>query len=173
MSFGGIDYDADELNELHRRYEIGDRIINKDIYISKTISPVICYSHIDLSGSEYSFNKVEFKEDVCLYLEKIKALCDNSIEELLNKDTKREWHLFPTRGKKIITELKRHFDVKKIDQDRVPEIYHFALYTDQDKADKETGKRSPRIHFIVGNHGMLYPLFYDPYHEINSMPENR
>ncbi|MBQ9077396.1 MAG: hypothetical protein IJY31_06090 [Muribaculaceae bacterium] len=165
MKFGGIDYDADELNELHRKYKIGDKIIDSDIYISKIISPVICYSHVDLSGGKFSFNQELFGKDSHNYFEKIKALCDNSIDGLLNEDNNGVWHLHPTRGKNILNELKRHFNKKNIDN--LPEIYHFALYTDKDIADKSTGKRSPRIHFIVGSHGMLYPLFYDPYHEIN------
>lgn len=171
MSFGGIDYDADDISDLHRKYKIGDKTIDSDIYISKITPPVICYSYIDLSGGRYSFNQKLFSEDYHIYFERIKELCDNSIESLSNGETNRDWHLFPTRGVNIINELKRHFKKERISH--IPEIYHFALYTDQDKADKETGKRSPRIHFIVGNHGMLYPLFYDPYHEINSMPKNR
>lgn len=165
MNFGGIDYDADELNELHRKYKIGEKIVDSDIYISKISMPVICYSYIDLSGGEYSFNQALFSEDYHIYFERIKELCDNTIDSLSKRDPKRVWHLFPTRGVNIINELKRHFKKDKISP--LPEIYHFALYTDKDSADKNIGKRSPRIHFIVGSHGMLYPLFYDPYHEIN------
>lgn len=118
-----------------------------------------------MSGGKYSFNQKLFSEDYHIYFKRIKELCDNSIESLSNGDANRVWHLFPTRGGNIVKELKRHFNKERIHP--IPEIYHFALYTGEDMADKETGKRAPRIHFLVGSNGMIYPLFYDPYHEIN------
>ena len=50
----------------------------------------------------------------------------------------------------------------------VPEIYHFALYTVKNGlADRTSDIRSPRIYFVLGDYGRIYPLFFDPYHELN------
>lgn len=41
------------------------------------------------------------------------------------------------------------------------------LYTDRKQmASRESGVRSPRIYFMQGSYGVIYPLFFDPYHEI-------
>ena len=34
------------------------------------------------------------------------------------------------------------------------------------KNTRENGVRSPRIYFMQGLYGVIYPLFFDPYHEI-------
>ncbi len=52
----------------------------------------------------------------------------------------------------------------------LPEIYHFALYTAENEvADRTKGIRSPRIYFVLADYGRIYPLFFDPYHELNPM----
>lgn len=48
-----------------------------------------------------------------------------------------------------------------------PIIYHFALYTSKQQADRNKDIRSPRVYFMLGTYGFIYPLFFDPYHEIN------
>ena len=41
------------------------------------------------------------------------------------------------------------------------------LYTDRKQmASRKSGVRSPRIYFMQGSYGVIYPLFFDPYHEI-------
>ena len=51
--------------------------------------------------------------------------------------------------------------------DGQPIIFHFGLYTDKKHmASRETGARAPRIYFMQGLYGVIYPLFFDPYHEI-------
>ena len=51
--------------------------------------------------------------------------------------------------------------------DGQPIIFHFGLYTDKKHmASRETGVRAPRIYFMQGLYGVIYPLFFDPYHEI-------
>ena len=49
-----------------------------------------------------------------------------------------------------------------------PLIFHFALYTDEKVvANRNKNTRAPRIYFMLGKNGVIYILFFDPYHEIN------
>ena len=50
----------------------------------------------------------------------------------------------------------------------VPPFFHFALYQDKGTmGNRISGVKSPRIYFFIGDNATLYPMFYDPYHEIN------
>lgn len=74
--------------------------------------------------------------------------------------------------------LRRHFALHKplkviIDKLQLgitagqPIIFHFGLYTDKkEMALRERNVRSPRIYFMQGLYGVIYPLFFDPFHEI-------
>lgn len=55
---------------------------------------------------------------------------------------------------------------KPLSPECIPSFYHFALYTNEESSRK-SGIKSPRIYFFIGGNGVIYPLFYDPYHEIN------
>jgi hypothetical protein len=48
-----------------------------------------------------------------------------------------------------------------------PIIFHFHLYNaDGQMASRQTGIRAPRVYFMQGTYGVIYILFFDPYHEI-------
>lgn len=81
----------------------------------------------------------------------------------------QDWHLNQTRGKNIREAIQKHFMISNLFE--MPEIFHFALYPKklQHNADRYNKIKNPRVHFVVGSNGMIYPLFYDPYHEINPM----
>jgi len=49
-------------------------------------------------------------------------------------------------------------------------VYHFGLYECESKqASRATGERSPRVYFMLGTNGFIYPLFFDPFHELNPL----
>lgn len=83
----------------------------------------------------------------------------------------QEWHLNQTRGKNIREAIKNNFKIS--DKFEMPEIFHFALYPKnlQKTPNREMEIKNPRVHFLVGANGMIYPLFYDPYHELNPISQ--
>lgn len=167
MYFNDSDFEADELNEIHETYDFDAPPSNKDIAQTKVTKPVVCYDLIDLSNSNYSFSQTCFDaKDVEAYFNRMKKLCSSNIEDIINNG-ERDWHLCPTKGRNIETEIKRITNNPRLNQ--FPEIMHFALYTSKGMASRQSGVKSPRIHFLVGRNGMICPIFYDPFHEMNPM----
>lgn len=158
-----FDFDIDEIENVHKRYEWGN-ISNDSIAISIKVRPVICYDLIDLDTTAYSFHQSCFDNaDIKEYFSSLKYISQHTIDDLIqNSDYKFHFHKSQIRGilKNILRQLHNNNDI-------FPEIYHFALYTSSTKANRNNGIKSPRIYFVVGYSGMIYPLFYDPYHEIN------
>lgn len=91
------------------------------------------------------------------------------INDLLD-EKKQEWHLNPNdyqrdrRFREFVNNALKRTSNLKIES--TPSFYHFALYTN-DNASRDTNIKSPRIYFFFGKDATIYPLFYDPYHEIN------
>lgn len=158
------DFDENELNGFHETYNFNQPPSNQEIAQSKTVKPVISYDLADMESPTFGFCQDCFDaKDAMKYFEFMKSLCLSCLEDLRDSDD-RELHLFPTKGRNIANELRRINNGKNLVQ--FPEIMHFALYTNKD-ANRATQVKSPRIHFMVGARGIIYPLFYDPYHEMN------
>lgn len=167
-----FDFDEESLCDLHKDFKVGDKITNEKIAASKKVPNLVSYSMVNLSDSNYGFNHPNFDEkDALYYLNRMKILSTKSISEIRDSDKNLDWHLHKTNGRNIIESVKEHFNVKKLND--MPEIYHFALYPrhKQTKADKSNKIKNPRIHFVIGYYGIIYPLFYDPYHEINPLSQ--
>lgn len=46
-------------------------------------------------------------------------------------------------------------------------VFQFGLYTDKARrAGREDGVKAPRVFCMLGYNGVVYPLLYDPYHEM-------
>lgn len=172
MNWGGSDFESDieDIRDLHKPYKIGDKIDNSSIKDTKSIPTIINYAHIDLTNSKYGFGQIEFdNNDAVQYLSRMQTLCSKSIFSIKDKESSQEWHLNQTKGLNIKQAIDTHFNIRNKTVN-YPEIFHFALYHKENQpplADRTKGIKNPRIHFIVGNHGIIYPLFYDPYHEMN------
>ncbi|MEY8687075.1 hypothetical protein AB9N12_13390 [Bacteroides sp. AN502(2024)] len=162
------DFDIEDIEEFHQRYTWGEGLSNESIYNSKQTLPVICYDLIDLDKTKYHFLQDCFdNKDIKSYFKAIKYISKHTLDELLEENN-HEFHFYKSeiRGnlRKVLRELHGEISNNII----YPEIYHFALYTNKETlADRKSNIKSPRIYFLVGAHGMLYILFYDPYHEIN------
>lgn len=172
MSFDGFDYefDPEELENLHRRFQFGQKISNSSIALTKEVPPVICYSLINIADNNYGFGQSEFDHlDAKCYFERMRTLSTKSIFDIIDDEDydPQDWHLNQTRGKNIREAIKKHFNLQE--NFEMPEIFHFALYPKRMQRTPDRSKmiKNPRVHFIVGANGMLYPLFYDPYHELN------
>lgn len=136
-------------------------------YYSKT--PLFSYDFIDLNITGYHFHQDCFDtNDVHQYFKMVKHLSRNSINDLLNNsDYKKHFHIYSIpKGKlrELVVKISGKHGLK---DEQLPSVGQFALYTNQNGyADRTSGEKSPRIFFMVGDHAILYLLFYDPYHEI-------
>ena len=135
-----------------------------DIRLSKKVPIVVSYELIDLGKTDYHFFQGFTLEDTRQYFEKMQIMACRSIDDIVDISD-HTWHFKESCFKgNLKKELMKLFPGCEKDP---PIVYHFALYTDPDKADRETGKRSPRVYFMLSRNGIILPLFFDPYHEIN------
>lgn len=154
--------DAEQIEAIHKAYDIRDSLTNEDVQLSMNVHIVVCYDYIQLEGDygfHYNFESTDAKE----YFSKMKDFSGNSLNTILDTfDYTYHFHKTPIR-KGIKRELAKVFG-NKINYDDLV-LYHFALYT-QENANRLTNIKSPRVHFLIGRYGMIYILFYDPYHEL-------
>lgn len=155
-------------------YLFGETIDDKLYYKAKDSISKVSYKYIDLGSTEYNFCRPEFdNKDITRYFILMQEFTSNSFNTLY-EERDREWHLHPNdygKDKRFRELVNKAFG---LDEDLKiecrPSFYHFALYTPKGgKSATTEGLKSPRIYFFVGSDGVIYPLFYDPYHEINPM----
>ena len=158
-----IELTEDDLFDIHEKLDIDCTVSNQDLCLSQQVPVVVCYDLADLEDTPYHFKQVFHHRDTQMYFERMKDICQGTIRDLFDKPY--DWHFRRNEVKGI---LKR--ELQKVNPDVVkgnPMIFHFALYTTPGGADRKKDIRSPRIYFMLGVNGMIYPLFFDPYHEIN------
>ncbi len=138
-------------------------ISNADVRNSCQLPIRISYEYADTGNSVYGFDQAFTLEDSRNYFSCMKYISGKTIDELLLDDNFR---------------LRRHSSLHKplrevlgkLSADIVkgePIIFHFGLYTQKtEMASRAKDIRSPRIYFMQGLYGVIYPLFFDPYHEI-------
>jgi len=156
-----IDIQPDELARLNTPDSFKNSLSYDDVQLSKDLPIVVKYDYIDLNVTDYHFK-----------------------QKFLLRDTQecvRDWH--HTSGRKrrflltrctIITRLVTkgisRNNVIMPDAEESMIVYHFGLYECESKqASRATGERSPRVYFMLGTNGFIYPLFFDPFHELNPM----
>ena len=101
------------------------------------------------------------------YFERMKAFSGMTINEIIDQGF-HPWHFYRTNIKGIIKKVFDSIDPKIAKAN--PMIFHFALDPScKTEADRVNGLRNARIYFMVGYNGMIHPLFFDPYHELNPM----
>lgn len=149
-------------------YKFGSKI--DDIEFSDALNnpSLISYRYIQIYDTDYHFTQSCFdNNDIVAYFKFMQMLSCVPFKVLCGKKEK-DWHLNPSyyRGnlKRLVNEIFNNG--KTLREECVPTFYHFALYT-KENASKENGIKSPRIYFFIGDNATIYPLFYDPYHEIN------
>lgn len=153
-------------DDIHGVHEVGERLSIEDTRLTKEVPIVISYELADMTDTDYHFRQ-EFKlEDTRAYFGAMKNISCHSINELID-ESEHSFHFYRSMVNQRMKELLLKLDPKAQPDYESTFIYHFALYTDPDGASRETGKRSPRIYFMLGRYGMIFPLFFDPYHEIN------
>lgn len=158
-----IDLEEEDLAVLNSPQSISTRMKNVELAMSHKLPVVISYANLDLSKTDYHFRQEFTLRDTQEYFSMMKKISNSTIDDWLENPHEHHFRRTPIRGnlakalKKLCPEC----------LEANPMIYHFALYTDKDGADRKSGRRSPRIYFMLGLYGRIYILFFDPYHEIN------
>ena len=151
--------------DIHGLAEVGEKLSIEDTRLSRNVPIVISYELADIDKTEYHFLQ-EFKwDDTKAYSRIMKNISCRSINDIIDEsDHSLQFYRSGVSGR--IKDL-----LKRLNPDCDPGdatlIYHFALYTDKSGASRASGRRSPRVYFMLGRNGMIYTLFFDPYHEIN------
>lgn len=138
-------------------------ISNDDVRCSCRLPLRISYEYLDMGNTKYGFNQSFTMEDTQAYFGNMKYLSGKTIDELIDDG-----------GFRLRRHPALHKSLRNILSDLTPEIlegdpiiFHFPLYTHKkEMAAEEKGIRSPRVYFMQGLYGVIYPLFFDPYHEI-------
>jgi len=135
----------------------------EDIRNSSQLPVRISYEYLDMGKTDYGFNQQFTEKDILSYFQNMKYVSSKTIDELVDDEN------FSIRRHASLHKPLRDI-LDKVSPEIVkgqPMIFHFGLYTDKnDIASRNTGVRSPRIYFMQGLYGTIYPLFFDPYHEI-------
>lgn len=171
FDFGSSDEDFNV-----KQFDFGSKIDNDRMsFMNSSHKLSVNYRYLDLSITEYKFIGNEFDIlEIEKYFTVMKHICSSTFDSLRNSQTANDGsrlHFFPSRYsqcRKLRMAVEKLLGKKCTNAENTPEFYHFALYTDTNgNADRNTGVKSPRIHFFVGDDATIYPLFFDPYHEIN------
>lgn len=162
MSIEIFDDDIEQLRD-DLSVEPWNVISNDDVRNSCLLPIRISYEFVDMGDTEYGFNQNFSEKDTFEYFDCMKYISGRTIDELLMDDGFRL-----RRHSALHKPLKSALDKLELGiTEGQPIIFHFGLYTDKKQiASRESGVRSPRIYFMQGLYGVIYPLFFDPYHEI-------
>lgn len=153
-------------DDIHPITYLDDKLSFEDSKLALDVPMVISYELIDLNDTDYHFKQEFTLKDTQRYFEVFKDISCKSINDLL-ENSKHSLHFHRSAAKGRLRALLEKICPGCVTEDSEPMIYHFALYTDSERADRQSGRRSPRIYFMLGRNGMIFPLFFDPYHEIN------
>lgn len=162
----GIDLCEEDLYDLHAPVALNCRISNADLYLSQNVPIVVSYDLVDLERTPYHFFQDFTLRDTQAYFSLMKRISGSTVNDLLNSE--KEFHFYRTDVRGNLKKVLNMISPEAVEAD--PLIFHFALYTDADViADREKDIRAPRIYFMLGRNGVVYMLFFDPYHEINPL----
>ena len=159
-----LDLSDEDLYDLHVPVGLDAKLSNDDLRQSQQVPVVISYSLVDLEQTDYHFFQDFTLRDTQAYFSLMKRISGSTVDNLLNSE--KELHFYRTDVRGNLAKELQKISPKAVEAN--PLIFHFALYTDKDViASREKNIRAPRIYFMLGVHGIIYLLFFDPYHEIN------
>lgn len=156
-----------EFEESDFKFKLGQKVYKLNL----DFTPTIAYDYLNIdSDLNYSFHHNEFhefsseiepgKSDYNIYFDKIKTLCSRTIDESINESHYTEHLKVISPNKNLLDVVKKIFGVTHIPHDQLPQFGELGLYTNKD------GTKAPRVFFFIGNLGIIYILFYDPFHNI-------
>lgn len=164
-----VDLEQEDLARLNSPDTFKKGMNIDDAKLSMDLPIVVKYDYVDLGETDYNFMQEFTIRDTQEYFKNMKEISSSTINELIEKSKNdKNYHFFRST---FSGNVRR--EIKKImpDADENLIVYHFGLYEcESHNANRETGERSPRVYFLLGNNGFIYIVFFDPYHELNPMP---
>ena len=146
---------------------LADEMDYQDLRESQDCLISVQYNEIDLGRTNYGFYQKFRGVEANQYFERMKAFSEMTINEIIDQGF-HAWHFYRTSIKGTIRKVFDSIDPKISKAN--PMIFHFALDPScKIEANRINGLRNARIYFMVGYNGMIHPLFFDPYHELNPM----
>lgn len=156
-----------EEEEFDLKFRLGQKVYKLNL----DFTPTIAYDYLNIDDDlDYSFHHSEFhsftcekspkKSDYNIYFDKIKALCTKTLDDSINNSHYTEHLKVINPNKKLLDIVKKIFGVSYISHEQLPQFGELGLYTNK------VGNKAPRIFFFIGNLGVIYILFYDPFHSI-------
>ena len=146
---------------------LADEMDYNDLRESQDCLISVQYNEIELGKTSYGFDQKFKGSEANQYFERMRAFSGMTINDIIDQGF-HSWHFYRTS---IKGDIKKVFD--SIDPNIAkanPMIFHFALDPScKTEANRLDGLRNARIYFMVGYNGMIHPLFFDPYHELNPM----
>lgn len=161
----GIELFDEDIDEVYQEFtsEPWRHLTNDDVVNSNKLPIRISYEYADMGKTAYSFSQHFTERDVKEYFSKMKHISGKTIWELVDEETvslRRHSGGLHKKLKMVLEQLNP--EIAKGE----PIIFHFHLYTDKNESSRQTGVRSPRVYFMQGTYGVIYILFFDPFHEI-------
>lgn len=162
-----VDITSEEITTINTPDNFKKKILLADQIQSHEIPIVIKYDYLDLGNTQYNFFQKFEQKDTQMYFQRMKEISSNTINQLKNRSSEdRKFHFYRSNIQGNLRDaIRKHISTDYAD-DLI--IYHFGLYeSDSKNASRQSGERSPRIYFMLGTYGSIYPVFFDPYHELN------
>ncbi len=167
MKLTEIDLEPEDIYQYNCPDKVHVTLSAEDVKLSYETPIVIKYDYLDLGSTAYHFKQIFEERDTQAYFEKMKMISSETINNLSKRAAELHFRRSDIKGN-LYKALKTLFADKDIDPCLI--IFHFALYSDKDvMACRETNIRCPRVYFMLGTNGFIYPLFFDPYHELNPL----
>ena len=166
---------ADISEDVSQAYQYNAWNLSYEDVVDSQEHPIhVSYQYMDLCKTDYGFEQDFCELDARMYFRIMRYFADKTIRELVDAGARgvcvdNEGHWVRLRRHEALHKPLKE-QLSKISRNIVngtPMIFHFGLYTAEDgNACRETGVRSPRIYFMLGVYGLIYPLLFDPYHEL-------
>lgn len=167
MKLSGVDLEDDDFRTINSRERFDRRLSTEDARLSIDLPIVVRYDYVDLDKTAYHFHQEFTHGETMGYFAKMKHFAGRSINQIFGESDKEDhFHRSEMRGN--VARAVREILPKAAMTDQI--IYHFGLYDTDEWADRSSGKRNPRVYFMVGTYGQIYILFFDPFHELNPLP---
>ncbi len=154
------------------KYTIGLPIDNNAIARDKENSHVVSYEFICVGDKQYDFGQKGFTdEDAYTYFTFMNRLSTDNFESIY-ATAEKDWHFHSTdyfKNKTFREAVNKRLGLKKnFRPEEAPDFYHFGLNTTDEATTKNHETTSPRIFFFLAGNSVIYMLFCDMYHELES-----
>lgn len=158
-----LDDDLIEEAEGRMARSLQDEYDDEELGRSLDYPIVVCYKFVPVQGL-HSFADSFGAKDAVRYFEVMKQMAGRSFNEAIDDDSGIPNLHMAHINQKLRAALSRHNGGVRIGNINV---FQFGLYTDKARrAGREGGVKAPRVFCMLGYNGVVYPLLYDPYHEM-------